>query len=323
VEDYLARNPMAPANRLRFFVLTSRTLTEHLTFVASRLGVGVVDLIIGFAIQTGGVEYLDLPDGEGWRYATVDAPPPQEARRPISISALARSLNIPRETVRRRVEALIRAGVVERNVEGLRTRSSINDPSLSPGERQSLLLSQVGSLIRLLTEIGYRNESGQSLSDAWLNLDEARQRVRQFTRILLRLQMRHYETVSRLGGDLNSGLILAQLIDRSGVAERTNEDVDLKLTPRRVLAQAIGLNRETLRRCLILLESRGLVDRSKAGYRPSPALMASDQLDNALQETAAALLQQVRLLATHGFIHEPSREAGIAAVKARSETPPQ
>ena len=60
---------------------------------------------------------LDTLMGEGWRYAGIDQPPPDEVRRPVSVSAIARSLGVPYETLRRHVWRLIEAGVCVR-VEG-------------------------------------------------------------------------------------------------------------------------------------------------------------------------------------------------------------
>jgi hypothetical protein len=46
-------------------------------------------------------------------YATLDCPPPDELRRPVSISAIANSLRIPFETARRRIAALVELGIVK------------------------------------------------------------------------------------------------------------------------------------------------------------------------------------------------------------------
>jgi hypothetical protein len=73
--------------------------------------------IVAQAIVTANTSHLDLFMGEGWRYAGVDQPPPDEVRRPISSSAIARSLGVPYETLRRQVRWLIEAGVCVR-VEG-------------------------------------------------------------------------------------------------------------------------------------------------------------------------------------------------------------
>jgi DNA-binding Lrp family transcriptional regulator len=56
------------------------------------------------------------------RYATFDAPPAASLLRPISINAVATSLGLPFETVRRRTKRLIADGVCEVVAEGIRFR---------------------------------------------------------------------------------------------------------------------------------------------------------------------------------------------------------
>ena len=54
------------------------------------------------------------------RYATLEAPPPDELRRPVSISAVATIIGIPFETARRRVRRLVDAGACELSNGGVR-----------------------------------------------------------------------------------------------------------------------------------------------------------------------------------------------------------
>ena len=73
--------------------------------------------IVAQSIVVANTAHLDVFMGEGWRYAGIDQPPPDEVRRPVSVSAIARSLGVPYETLRRQVRRLIEAGVCVR-VEG-------------------------------------------------------------------------------------------------------------------------------------------------------------------------------------------------------------
>jgi hypothetical protein len=67
--------------------------------------------IVAQAIVNANTAHLDAPMGDGWRYAGIDQPPPDEVRRPISVSGLAKSLGLPYETLRRQVRRLVEAGV--------------------------------------------------------------------------------------------------------------------------------------------------------------------------------------------------------------------
>jgi hypothetical protein len=75
--------------------------------------------IVTQAIVTANTAHLDGPMGEGWRFAGLHQPPPDEVRRPVSATEIARSLGVPYETLRRQVRRLIEAGVCIRVDGGL------------------------------------------------------------------------------------------------------------------------------------------------------------------------------------------------------------
>jgi DNA-binding Lrp family transcriptional regulator len=52
-------------------------------------------------------------------YSSEDMPPPDAVREPISLRALSRAIDLPFETIRRRVHALIAAGIVVRQGDGV------------------------------------------------------------------------------------------------------------------------------------------------------------------------------------------------------------
>jgi DNA-binding Lrp family transcriptional regulator len=71
----------------------------------------VVDALLRAAILHSNLTYLDRDEDFQRRYATVEADPPDEVRRPATMNAIATSLKLPFETVRRRVNRLIEHGV--------------------------------------------------------------------------------------------------------------------------------------------------------------------------------------------------------------------
>ncbi|WP_374471685.1 DeoR family transcriptional regulator [Phenylobacterium sp.] len=73
-----------------------------------------IDATIMIAITQANVEPL-LRDPQHRRaYDTMDAPPPDSVRRPVSTRAVAESIGLPAETVRRRVNRLVELGLCER-----------------------------------------------------------------------------------------------------------------------------------------------------------------------------------------------------------------
>jgi len=71
----------------------------------------VIDALLRAAILHSNLTYLDRDEGFQRRYATADADPPDDVRRPATMHAIATSLKLPFETVRRRVNHLIELGV--------------------------------------------------------------------------------------------------------------------------------------------------------------------------------------------------------------------
>ncbi len=66
--------------------------------------------IIFLAVVQANVAHLSHLSEESLRYAELDSPPPDTVRRPAPINAIASSLSLPYETVRRHIHALIEDG---------------------------------------------------------------------------------------------------------------------------------------------------------------------------------------------------------------------
>src|SRR6185436_6308089 len=76
-------------------------------------GRDVIDGLLMAAISQANVAQITRSPELQRTYATLDQPPPDELRRPVSISAIANSLRIPFETARRRITALSELGIVK------------------------------------------------------------------------------------------------------------------------------------------------------------------------------------------------------------------
>ncbi len=79
----------------------------------SDLGGEPIDPLIISVISSASVAPISHDTRLEHAYATVEAPPPDDVRRPVSISAVARSAGLPFETVRRRIGHLVEAGLCE------------------------------------------------------------------------------------------------------------------------------------------------------------------------------------------------------------------
>ena len=80
------------------------------TFAASRAGGDVVDPLILAVILEANIAPVTNDPQLAPKYAALDDPPPEDLRRAVSINAVAASLRLPYETVRRRVGRLAKLG---------------------------------------------------------------------------------------------------------------------------------------------------------------------------------------------------------------------
>src|ERR1041384_4981597 len=82
-------------------------------------GRDVIDALLLAAISQANVAQITRSPELQRQYATLDAAPPDELRRPVSINAIAGSLRIPFETARRRIAALKDLGVIKVTAHGV------------------------------------------------------------------------------------------------------------------------------------------------------------------------------------------------------------
>lgn len=71
---------------------------------------GLVNMTIWSGVARANVRKLMRDPVASWRYASPDSPPPNEARQPISVRALAAELDLPFETTRRHVASMTDRG---------------------------------------------------------------------------------------------------------------------------------------------------------------------------------------------------------------------
>jgi hypothetical protein len=82
-------------------------------------GRDVVDGLLLAAISQANITQINRNPELQLQYATLDQPPPDELRRPVSVSAIAHSLRLPFETTRRRIGALVELSVVRQAPRGV------------------------------------------------------------------------------------------------------------------------------------------------------------------------------------------------------------
>lgn len=106
------------------FALQRIASRECVTYLLDVIGIArgerhLLDTLLLAAIIQANVAPISRQADLQITYATLDDPPPDSLRRPVSINALAQSLRLPFETVRRRVKGLVRGGFCESGPAGV------------------------------------------------------------------------------------------------------------------------------------------------------------------------------------------------------------
>jgi DNA-binding Lrp family transcriptional regulator len=134
----------------------SRQCAEYSLRAVRLLGETYGDIPTGIVAQSivaANTGHLDDFMGEGWRYAGIDQPAPDEIRKAVSVSAIARSLGVPYETLRRQVRRLIARGVCVRVEGGLIIPTSVVE---QPAAARAMVANvrYVREFVRILRSLG-------------------------------------------------------------------------------------------------------------------------------------------------------------------------
>lgn len=255
--------------------LLVRLSIELVTDVADivRDGGPVLDPLFLTAVIEANVAPINQDPVLQQKYGALDAPPPDELRRPVSINAVAASLGQPFETTRRRLNALAARGECVIGPKGVVVPTArlasdhyrrISTLRYERVQRLYLELRDFGAL----ADMARGGDTGPALPGMhWPEGDAAFDEppVRLVNRLLSEYYLRALELLGRRVGDPLTGIILlklGQLNLRHLTPEQRATPAPLPESLRRPVrrsevARSVGLPSETVRRRLIDLEQRG------------------------------------------------------------------
>ncbi|MDB5442502.1 MAG: hypothetical protein JWP86_2129 [Phenylobacterium sp.] len=220
-------------------------------------------------------------------YGNLEASAPDELRRPVSVNAVAESLRLPFETVRRRIRAMARQGLCVVTPRGVYvphaavTSEAYNAIQLGRYER---LIAFHDTACRLGAVAGPEPPAA-ALAGAVP--------IRAANRAIAEYVLRASDGLMALTGGVIPGVIYLELV-RANLEPLDDDqlarpDLARRLTPIRALplAQRLGLPRETTRRHLFALEDRGFCRRSRWGVTATAPQAAHPQIAILLSENLA------------------------------------
>lgn len=192
-------------------------------------------------------------------YETFDEPVPADLREPASVPMLAARTGLPRETVRRRLEALVARKRCVRAYGGYLVPVEL----MSGPERRALAIEAYEALRRLTADVQRAglDVGASSVVEAILRPIDPASPVRVVNRATAAFAVDFLREVSRLTGSHEAALIYLALL----------EAVKSDGTPRRLtflgLAQSMERPLESTRRRAMVLVERGLAERDEEGFK--------------------------------------------------------
>jgi len=280
-----------------------------------------LDTLIAAAIIQANVAGIRARADLQLAFAQADQPPPDELRRPVSMNAIASSLGLPFETVRRRIGALAAAGLC-RFVEGgvIVPAAVLKSPAFAKDaqgyERTRAFYEQVRGL-GLLGDL--------PPPTAEIASDEPP--VRTVWRLIGTYMLRVAEDLGQVGRLLDAVILFE--VFRSNTEHWPPEPMGREgttaadLEPDRLrrpastsaLARRLGMSPETARRHVMRLAERGHLVRTDAGLVIPAEVLAQPRFQDALEANANHVHRLMSALSQLGVLQlwERERAAGTAA----------
>lgn len=297
-----------PAMRLR---MISRLTTGFVLDVVSytRGNGHILDTLLLSAIIQANIADVDRDTDLQARLLKDDAPPTDEMRRPVSMNALANSLELPFETVRRRITKLIQDGYVAQADGGVIVPTSVlTQPEYYDGafrgyERLRVFYYQ-------LRDYGLLEE----LPPPTAALGDGVFPIRAISRLVGAFVLRMVEILG-LAGHLVDGLVMLEVF-RSNT-EHLPTDPRLEKGPHVVggvkddsrrpisvtaVAQRLGLPQETVRRHAKSLVERGVCARIDGGLIVPARTLGNRHMQSALAGNANNLQRLFAALSRMGVL---------------------
>jgi hypothetical protein len=282
-------------------------------------GRDVIDALLMAAISQANVAQITRNPELQRLYATLDQPPPDELRRPVSISAIANSLRMPFETARRRITALIDLGIIVTQPRGVVIPTGpLNSPLYRTASARHYEL--VRNLYFRLRGIGMFEDLPRPTAGVF---DPENPPVRLVIRLSSDYVLRLAEPIGQHIGDLVTGLILMDLIhaNTEHLPDTEGGEPDVDWTPSgfvpdsarkpvrpSALAERLGMAHETVRRHLTRLLADDRCERNEDGFIVPARVLAREPFVQYMTDNQSHLYRLFAQLAEYGVLSEWERQ---------------
>lgn len=265
----------------------------------------IIDTVLINAISTASVARVSGDSDLDAHFATIEAPPPDEVRRAVSVNALAQSLHLPFETVRRRVGRLVRAGLLEIRPAGVvQSAAAVMDPTY---------LAQAVARYERLRRFYFDLVAARALRHVGADPTTAAfdgPPVRIGNRAMAEYCLRALDRFVTVAANPLNAVIFMEVARSSAAhldgalfeASAPWSESDRKPVTPLAVARRLSLPAETVRRHVLKLQEKGLVRRVAGGVAPVDAALNSAGVRKGASENAADLVRLFRRLDQLGVL---------------------
>jgi hypothetical protein len=290
-----------------------RELAHHsLAFVLDMAAHGIpglkpLDCLRMMAINQANIAPLTRDPAARTRYGGLEAPAPDEERRPVSVRAVAASMRLPYETARRNIHRLEKQGVCVVKAGGVLVPESFmrSEAYLSAAQTGH---ERLFSLYLTLRQRGLLEPLPAS------HYDEREPPVRGAVRLMSDYLLRTADAVLARCDELVSTLVLLPLMaEAAGRDPSTPGAGALSLA---AISRRIGAPAETVRRHATAMIAQGLCVQAPNGIVFADPAFATPTWTAFLQENAIAVQRMFAGLAERGVVDAWDRIAGFDCGRA-------
>lgn len=283
-----APGPLTPG-QLRLARLTLEYLLDSIEI--SRGGGDIVDRLLVAAIIDANVGPIKQDASLQSAYAAIDAAPPETLFRPVSINAVAQSLGLPFETVRRRVSRLADAGACVVTPRGL----LVPQANLATPAFKAMSLARYERLRRFYLDLSAQDALPDVQRAPAGRTPPGDAPVRVANRVLAEHLMRFIESVMARIGDPLTGMVALhvarQNVQHIPPAGLGGDGQALAAQARPVTSRRLGallnIPPETVRRRTAALVQSGVCRRTPAGVIVAFEQIERPEVVQFVEESAA------------------------------------
>jgi DNA-binding Lrp family transcriptional regulator len=274
------------------------------------LGEDHIDRVILMAVTQSNVELVNRDPIHQLRYAELDSPPADAVRRPISISALAASVGLPFETVRRRILHLAGKGECVVTPNGVIVPSRI----LTTEVHRRTLIANYALTRRLYDRLKASNclHDAVSVNDKVVEAGTNQRPIRLVARLSYNHFLRMLEALVSHVGDLTMALILMAVLQEntSHLPDPTPrmqvllpDEAKRPVTARKVAAR-LGFTESAVRRRLAAAVRNGWCKRRRGGVVLPSSYIGRPEFERVLRLNYSSLLRLFNALSHFGVLLE-------------------